>query len=206
MKILTLILNSMRTNCYILINEQTNEAIVVDPADNAKNIYKKLNDKKLKCKYIILTHAHFDHMLGLEELRELTGAPFCIHENDAPSLKYPERTLMIHAKLKDNTIKDPEIVLKDNDILKCGDEQVQIIHTPGHTMGSICIICGNNMISGDTLFRDGIGRYDLYGSDYKQLLNSLHRISQLQENYKIYPGHGSTTTLNHEKELNIYVK
>ena len=180
MKISTLILGHMRTNCYIIIDSDSNEAAVVDPADSGMQIYIKLKQMNLNCKYIILTHAHFDHMLGLGELRKLTGAPLCIHEADATALCDPEKTYMLQFGGKNDVFDAPEIMLRDNDTLKLGENNIKIMHTPGHTMGSVCLFWGNNIISGDTLFKDDIGRYDLYGADYAQLMRSLLQLSELE--------------------------
>jgi glyoxylase-like metal-dependent hydrolase (beta-lactamase superfamily II) len=205
MKILTFILGVMQTNCYFLIDEETGETAVVDPAASADKIAEKIKERGLTLKYIVLTHAHFDHIMALEELRGLTHAPVYIHADDAEALLHPEQTYMDQFGGVNTPCSPADFLLNDGDILILGQTKIKIIHTPGHTMGSICLIADENIISGDTLFRGDIGRYDLYGGDYSQLLQSLRILAALDGDYKVYPGHGSSTRLSYEREHNIYL-
>ena len=202
MKILTFILGNMQTNCYFIINEETDEAVIVDPAAECKKIINKLTERKLNLKYIMLTHAHFDHMMALEELREKTGAPLCVHEDDAEAVTNTSLNYMKLFANKNMTIKPAEIILRDGDTIN----DIRVLHTPGHTKGSVCYFIGDNIITGDTLFKEDFGRTDLYGGDYNQLMDSLKKLAALEEEYKIYPGHGSSSYLSHEKKYNIYIK
>ncbi len=205
MKILTFILGVMPTNCYFLTDEETSETAVVDPAASAETIIKKMKDRNLFLKYIILTHAHFDHMMALEQLRDNMKVPVYVHELDAPAMIYPEQSYMKQFGGVNYVCRPAERLLKDGEILMLGRSEIKIMHTPGHTMGSICILFDSNIITGDTLFRDDIGRYDLYGGDYYQLLQSLKKLAGLEGDFKIFPGHGSTTRLSHERKNNIYL-
>lgn len=195
----------MRTNCYFLTDEDTGETIVADPADECEKIISKLNERNLKLKFILLTHAHFDHMLALEELRGKTAAPLMIHKNDAPALLDPKLSLMSRFAGIDTPCKDAEIKLGDNDIIKLGNNEIRVMHTPGHTPGSICLVFDRTIISGDTIFRENIGRHDFPGGNYAQLEESLKKLSSLEGDYKIYSGHGASTTLAHEREFNPYL-
>lgn len=205
MKILTFILGVMQTNCYFIIDETTGATAVVDPAASVEKITDKITEHGLNLKYIILTHAHFDHMMALEELREQMHVPVYIHEHDAQALLHPEQSYMYQFGGIKTSCRATDFLLTDGDVLKLGQSKIKIIHTPGHTMGSICLIAEDNIISGDTLFRGDIGRYDLYGGDYNQLLQSLKKLSDLEGDYKIYPGHGSSTRLSKERKNNIYL-
>lgn len=201
MKILTYILGSLQTNCYFVINEETDNVIIIDPAADCKRIIDKIIEQNLTLKYIMLTHAHFDHMMALEELREKTNAPLCVHESDAESVTNPKLNYMKTFANKNTTSKPAEILLHEGD--RIGD--LRVMHTPGHTLGSVCYFAKNNIFTGDTLFREDIGRYDLYGGDYIQLMESLGKLAAIEGDYKIYPGHGSSSSLQHEKEYNIYL-
>ena len=205
MKILKFILGVMRTNCYFLVDERTSECAVVDPAYSAETIYEKLTERSLKVKFIILTHAHFDHMMAADPLRELTGAPLYVHRLDAPGLSDPHRSYMLQFTGNPTTIRPADRLLEDGDVLEIGGEKIKVMHTPGHTTGSICLICGDTIITGDTLMRDTIGRYDFDGGDYGVLLQSLKKLSDLDGDYHIYPGHGASTTLQRERDNNIYM-
>ncbi|MDD4773883.1 MAG: MBL fold metallo-hydrolase [Eubacteriales bacterium] len=204
-KISTFILGDMQTNCYFLIDERSSETAVVDPAASADKIIRKINERNLKVKYIILTHAHFDHMMALEELRDMLRVPVYVHEQDAPALLNPEQSYMNSFGNSKVPGKPADLLLNDGDTLSLGQSSIKILHTPGHTKGSICLITEDNIISGDTLFRGDIGRYDLYGGDFNQLKQSLQKIAALDGDYKIYPGHGSSTGLNTERKNNIYL-
>lgn len=206
MKIAKFILGSMQTNCYFIIDEDTKSCIVVDPADDIDVIMQKLTDKGLKCEKILLTHGHFDHMLALEELRAKTGAPLYIHEMDNEMLLDPEKSLMSFYAGSKKTCKAADILLKDNDSIDFHGNTIRVMHTPGHTKGSCCYIIGSHLISGDTLFRGSIGRYDFYGGDYETILASLRKLCNLETDYRIYPGHGPSTHLSYEKENNLYMR
>lgn len=206
MKIAKFILGSMQTNCYFIIDENTKSCIIVDPADDIDIIMQKLADKGLKCEKIILTHGHFDHMLALEELREKTGAPLYIHEADNEMLLDPEKSLMSFYAGSKKTCRSADVLLKDGDIINFHGNEIKVMHTPGHTNGSCCFLIGTHLISGDTLFRGSIGRYDFYGGDYETILASLKKLSELETDYRIYPGHGPSTHLSYEKEYNLYMR
>ena len=205
MKIHKFIVGSMGTNCYFLIGNNSDECAVVDPGAEAGRIIQKLEEKKLKCTHILLTHAHFDHIMALETVREATGAPVFVHEADSEFLTDNDLNCMSVFSSEKIKINPAENLLKDGDVLEIAGERVRVMHTPGHTPGSVCFLCGSDIVSGDTLFRGSIGRYDLPGGDFMTLLSSLKAISELDGDRRIYPGHGPSTTLTREREANLYL-
>lgn len=202
MRIRKFIVGYMGTNCYFLTGKDESKCVIVDPGANPQLLLDKLKENGQTLSYIILTHGHFDHLLALQELRDATGAPLYIHEADNEMLLDPKKSLTTYVNIE-TPQKGAEYFFKDGDILDVGGEELRVMHTPGHTPGSCCFINGTDMISGDTLFREGNGRYDLWGGSYKDLRASLLKIAALEGDYKIYPGHGPSTTLEHEKTNNI---
>ena len=206
MKILKFSLGSMQTNCYLVYDEETKECLVIDPADECGAIERRLNEHELKLKTIVLTHVHFDHMLALEELRKDTGAPLAVGEEDAPALLNPDLSMMRTFAGVNFPCKPAEILLREGDTLTVGKSELKVLHTPGHTLGSLCLLTDDILISGDTLFLETIGRHDFYGGDYASLLASLKRLTAIEGDRKVYPGHGACTTLSHEREYNVFLQ
>lgn len=196
---------AMGTNCYIL-DGGLGKCAVIDPGADIERIISAVKSKGLAVESVILTHAHFDHMLALEELRMLTGAPLFIHKDDAELLSDCDKNLLHRYADIDIPPRPAEMLLADGDTVTVGDETVTVMHTPGHTPGSICLIFGDTVISGDTLFRESIGRYDFPGGDYDVLMQSLERLKSLDGERRILPGHGASTTLSYEKEHNLYLQ
>ncbi len=208
MKISILPLGTMRTNCLVISDEATGIGAVIDPGGEGctDSILNRLESEGVKLKYIILTHAHFDHLLSLRELRQRTGAPLALHKYDAESLFDPSLTYMEQFAGITEGEAPAEILLDDGDIIELGDTKLLVMHLPGHTQGSIALITDGIIIAGDVLFRGSIGRCDLYGGDEMAMNDSLKRLCSLGGDYKIYPGHGSTTTLQRERTQNIYLQ
>ena len=202
MKILTYKLGVYSTNCYLIYDEKSQKAVLIDPAVYDAKIMDVISSKGLSLEYIILTHGHFDHILGANTFREKTGAKIAAHELETEYLENPDKSMS-----GGETIS-ADILLKENDILTFGDISFKVIHTPGHTKGSCCLVCESEkvMFSGDTLFKNGVGRYDLYGGKYNALMESLQKLKSIKEDYKIYPGHGGKTTLDNEIVENPYFR
>jgi glyoxylase-like metal-dependent hydrolase (beta-lactamase superfamily II) len=171
MEIRQLVVGPILTNCYILISGK--EVIVIDPGFELEKILKEVEGKKLN--YIILTHYHFDHVNDAPKLREKTGAKILIHKEEKEFIKF-----------------QPDKFLDDGDEIKIGYETLKIIHTPGHTRGSICILGKDFIFTGDTIFENGYGRTDLPGGCEEDLKMSLEKLNKIiKKGMKIYPGHGS---------------
>lgn len=205
MKIYKYTVGLMGTNCYIL-DGGSGKCAVVDPGADVEKITAAAESKGLTVEKIILTHAHFDHMLALEELRKLTGAPLLIYKDEAELLADCGKNLLHRYADIDTPPEPAEKLLSDGDIVTVGNDSLRVIHTPGHTPGSMCLMTGDTIISGDTLFRESIGRYDFPGGDYGTIMRSLEKFKALEGDYKILPGHGPSTTLSYEKEHNLYLQ
>ena len=205
MKIYKYTVGTMGTNCYI-IDGGSGKCAVVDPGADIEKITSAVESKGLTVEKIILTHAHFDHMLALEELRRLTGAPLLIYKDEAGLLADCNKNLLHRYADVDVPPEPAEVLLSDGDVITVGDGRLTVMHTPGHTPGSMCLVTGDTVISGDTLFRESIGGYDFPGGDYGTIMKSLDKFKALEGDYKILPGHGPSTTLSHDKEFNLYLQ
>ena len=195
MEIISLPTIGFTSNCYIVHNGK--EAFVVDSSISEKKIIAKLDEHGLTLKGILLTHGHFDHIWRAQELREKTGAPLYIHEFDNEMLINSDKNAYRTLTGNDFTIEAADVLLHDGDIIPLGDEQIKVLHTPGHTKGSVCYDTGDSLFSGDTIFAEGFGRYDLYGGDINALKNSIEMLTKLarSENRWLYCGHGESSTL-----------
>ncbi len=198
----------LQCNCSIFGDEQTREAIVIDPGDEIEKITEVLDRHQLTVKAIVITHAHIDHIAGAHKLRELTKAPVYLNERDKELLDAIEmqaRWLGIAAPER-TKIDSPA---QDGNVLHLGAAEFHVLHTPGHTQGSISlwIPLENKLIAGDTLFRDSVGRTDLPGGNARQLFSSIQtRLLQLPEDAIVIPGHGANTTIGREKERNPFLQ
>jgi hydroxyacylglutathione hydrolase len=198
----------LQCNCSIFGDEHTREAIVIDPGDNISSILQIVARHGLTVKTIVITHAHIDHIGGAAKLKKATGAPVYMNEND--QVLYDG--LEIQAGwLGTETPQQTEIDsdARDADVLRLSAAEFRILHTPGHTQGSISvwIPSENKLVAGDTLFRDSIGRTDLPGGDGRQILRSIRdKLLPLPEDATVVPGHGPNTTIGREKELNPFLQ
>ncbi len=199
MKIISSVLGELETNCYLLLDEQSSLAAIIDPADNAGQLSALLAREGATLAYILLTHGHRDHTLAAPTLHELfPDAKVYIHPGDkrgAGIYHYPPCELI------------PEILYyEDGDTLPLGALTIEVLHTPGHTAGSVTLRCENALFTGDTLFAGSCGRIDLPGAVPEQMLPSLRRLALLSGDYAVYPGHMEETTLSRERRVNPFLR
>ncbi len=196
----------LEVNCYILGDEETREAVVIDPGGDEEEILDVLSRNKLQLKLIIDTHGHFDHVDANQPLKDATGAKIAIHEADAQMLHKPSAEAMFFTgnRLR---LSQPDILLKENDILTFGTYRLKVLHTPGHTPGGISLLLEDHpyVYVGDLLFAGSIGRTDFPGGSYDDLINAVKtKIFPLGDNYSVYPGHGPVTTVAQERKYNPF--
>lgn len=191
-------------NCYILGDEDTNKGAVIDPGGSVEEILKTIREHELNIEYIILTHAHGDHIGGVPQLKNLTNAKVIAHKDEKELLNDKEKNLT--STMSCGVVEiDADEYVKDGEILKLGNLDLKIIHTPGHTPGGMCILVDNIMFSGDTLFAGSMGRCDLFGGNYDEMQKSLKKLSKLDDEITVFSGHGPATRLGVEKVTNPYM-
>ncbi len=193
--------DGFETNTYIVTDEATGETAVVDPSLPEEKLIEKLEGKLVK--YILITHGHFDHIGGVNFVKAKTGAKVVVHKEDEEMLCDTKKNCG-----DDDTPIYADILVEDGTELMLGNAKITVLHTPGHTKGGVCYIFNEDrtMFSGDTLFRLTAGRTDLYGGDARTELMSLAKIAELDGDYKVYPGHDHSTTLDFERQYNRYMR
>lgn len=206
MKIKRLVLGVLKTNCYIVYDDEIKQAAVFDPADEGIKIKAELKKLSLQLKYIVITHAHYDHIAALDFLKDsFPEIKICIGKHEANSLNDDYLCLSVHFGQK-APISKADVLIADGDYLKLGNERLDFLHTPGHTKGGICAIANDFIISGDTLFLESVGRCDLPGGNTNQITSSIKdKLFKLPETMAVYPGHGDRTSIGHEKRNNPYL-
>ena len=200
MKIEVQQVGQLMTNCYIVWDENTKNAAVIDPGDDGAYLSDRLRKNGLTLQFILLTHGHFDHITGVPELMETCGTE--------PKVYMSHKDLELEAVFHENVALDPEMVTdwKDGDTVTMDSITFRVLETPGHTPGSVCLIAGDVIFSGDTLFAGSCGRTDLPGGSDAAMRASLRRLAGLPTDYRVYPGHGMDTTLAEEKRYNPYLR
>ncbi len=198
----------LQCNCSVIGDEQKHEAMVIDPGDQVDEILAVLRQGNFTLKYIVITHAHIDHIGGAMKLKGATGAPILLNQNDLALVKMLDmQATWIGMRPPGNVEVDQP--LKDGDTLKTGTLTSSIIETPGHTEGSICVFfpAEKKLIAGDTLFAGSIGRTDLPGGSYEKIMRSLHtRLLALPDETEVVPGHGPLTTIGQERRTNPFLQ
>ena len=198
MLIKTIPVGQLETNCYVVTNEDTLECVVIDPGDESNTILEYIEDNRLCCKAIMLTHGHFDHTGAVEAVAEETGATVYMNtRDDVRVMKYRPFAY---------ALPENGVDYDDGDIIEEAGLRFDIIATPGHTSGGVTIRCEDALFTGDTLFRGSSGRTDLDGGDNAALFDSLKKICSISGEYEIYPGHMDSTSLVREKNFNYYCR
>lgn len=199
-------LGPISANCYILTDGETGVSAVIDPG--CWNSELKSAVAGLKIEYILLTHGHFDHILGVSGLKEYTGAKVAIHKADSDCLKNETKSLCAWEHPGEQIHVNADILLSDGDIINIGNTKLKVLSTPGHTKGGVCYIdeCDRLIFSGDTLFCLTAGRTDFPGGSTKELFESLKKLKKLDGDYTVYTGHNRSTTLNYERTHNRYMR
>ncbi len=206
LKLITFSPAMVYANCYILKDEESGEALVADPGCYNKRLEAMLKNEGItSLRYILLTHGHFDHISGVGDLQKDFGGEVVIHLEDAPCLHNRDESLASKFHFSQNEAK-ADIVLDGGEELPLGNYKIKVLHTPGHTKGSVCYIIDGIMFSGDTLFKDTVGRTDFPGGSYDEMMLSMKKLSALEGDIAVYPGHDVSTTLEREKRYNPYMK
>lgn len=224
-----LIVGPLETNCYFLIDDKTKECIVVDPGGSVSMICEKIEKEDLKVVAIVNTHGHWDHVLGNSKIHTLTNAPIYMHPADIalweevaenrhqviqikPGLSNPFSReglppAFLGEEKKLSKVEYKPLPIEEGDVLKLGKTEVKVIHTPGHSPGGICLLAGDILLSGDTLFELSVGRTDFNGGDYQALISGIkNKLMVLPDHVKVYPGHGPDTTIGRERIANPYLR
>ena len=202
-KIDTLPLGSYQTNCYIVWAKDSASCAVIDPGDAPETVLARLAKLGLTLDAILLTHGHFDHVGAVQALVQATGCQVWIKEADYTQHKTPMNDYLY-------PIHDTDFCefsfCEEGEIISAGGLKFLVLETPGHTWGSVCYLCEDAMFCGDTLFAGSCGRTDLPGGDPAVMADTLEQLSQLKEDYRIFPGHGESSTLRHEQQTNFYMR
>lgn len=197
----------LQCNCSVIGDEQTHEAMVIDPGDQVEEILSILREENLTLKYIVVTHAHIDHIGGAMKLKRATGAPILLNQNDLALVKLLDMQATWLGMSPPGAVQIDESA-KDGQTIKIGNISSSVIETPGHTEGSICLLFASEkkLIAGDTLFAGSIGRTDLPGGSYDKIMESLHtRLMALPDDIEVVPGHGPLTTIGRERRTNPFL-
>jgi len=204
MKVKCLTVGAIASNCYLVWCEETKEAMVIDPGGEGKRILSEIAKEGLQVKYIVNTHGHMDHIAANAVVKEGTGAQLAIHAEDVPLLSDTEMNLSAYMG-KEYCAPETDLILHEGEELTAGKVTLAVLHTPGHSRGSISLKGDGVIFSGDTLFADSVGRTDFPGGSYEELVTSIkNKILTCGDHFIVYPGHGPATTVGHERVHNPF--
>lgn len=209
MKIHTLPLGPVQANCYVVVDEQSGEGAVIDPGEYTEELKLLIKNEVKTLKYILLTHGHYDHILGVAPLKsDFPEAKIAIHPYDSSCLKNEQISLATHVEKGLQQYVDYDLLSQEGFEARLGETVLRAIHTPGHTLGGVCYIEERERVifSGDTLFCRTVGRTDLPGGDWDTMVESLKRLAALEGDYTVYTGHNRSTKLSDERVRNRYLR
>lgn len=202
MKIITISVGALGTNCYLAWNESTKQGFVVDPGDHFERILHEIKKNEVKVEAVLLTHAHFDHIMAVPELLAYSGAKLYVGDGEQSVLENPEVNLVNFRAPR----LTPDVWVKDEDVLSIAGAEIKCLNTKGHTPGCICYLMGDVMFAGDTLFYGSCGRCDFPGGSISEMYASLKRLALLPGDMRVLPGHDAETKLSVERRFNPYVR
>jgi len=199
-----IVVGQLDVNCYVAREENSSDAVVIDPGDEFDRIADLIDAKGLKPRFIIYTHAHYDHVCAAGELKDKYGADVVMHEDEKETYRMTKK-LCLSWGFGEEDFPDPDILVRDRDKIVLGNGAFEVLHTPGHTPGSICLFREGNLFTGDTLFEGSVGRTDLAGGDRSKLMSSLKRLAALPADTRVFCGHGDETTMDMELRKNPFL-
>jgi glyoxylase-like metal-dependent hydrolase (beta-lactamase superfamily II) len=206
MKVVMMVVGPIQTNCYLVYDEDSKEAMVVDPGFEGERILRTIEDIGLKVKYIVNTHAHMDHVGADMEVKNATGAKLLLHPLDTPLLEEFRQTHMQKHPVNQGEIT-VDADLEEGQVLEVGKARFKVLHTPGHSPGGVCLVGEGVCLCGDTLFEGSVGRTDFTGGSFETLKDSIqNKLYCLEDDMLVLPGHGSSTTVGAEKRGNSFVR
>jgi glyoxylase-like metal-dependent hydrolase (beta-lactamase superfamily II) len=206
MKIENIVVGPLQVNCFIAYDEDSLEALVVDPGDEAEKIIRLIEARKLKVSHIVCTHAHFDHIGAVSKLKEATGAPVIIQKEDFELYMRADKQAVLWGFQIEKQPPEPDMYVVEGDEICVGRFRFKVLHTPGHSPGGICLYGEGVIFTGDTIFAGSVGRTDFFGGSNADLKKSFSRIISLPPETRIFSGHGPLTTVKMEKESNFFVQ
>ncbi|MDR2771953.1 MAG: MBL fold metallo-hydrolase [Elusimicrobiota bacterium] len=204
-KIDIVVSGEVQTNCYLIYDSSTKAAAIVDPGADGAIVISNIQKLGLKPEILINTHGHFDHILDDDKLRKQFNIPLAVHKDEVEMLADGTKNSSAFFG-KEVRVLNPEILLSDEQVIELSFTKFQVIATPGHTKGGICLLFDNFIVTGDTLFKEDVGRTDLKGGSYRTLMLSLEKLKKLPPELIVYPGHGDISTIDYEMKNNPYLR
>ncbi|MBZ0155503.1 MAG: MBL fold metallo-hydrolase [Alphaproteobacteria bacterium] len=203
MLIKTVVVGPLQVNCYVIGDEDSKRALVIDPGDEPDRILRIIKEAQLQVDYVICTHGHFDHVGAVVDMQNETGAKVVLHGDELPVYSLAKNMAAFWG-YEIEALPGPDMTVQEGDVLTFGRLSLEVFHTPGHSPGGICLYGENTLFTGDTLFAGSVGRTDFEGGDLSKLRDSFRRLMILPDNTEVLPGHGPASTIGREKRTNMF--